>query len=438
MSEETPNVTVLLVDDEENILRSLQRLLMDEELTVETALSGEAALELLPTLSNVGLIISDQRMPGINGAEFLGRSRDFAPQAVRILLTGYSDITATIEAINRGGASRYIAKPWNDDELILAVREAVRHYGLVMENIRLNEIIVSQNKELQEWNKNLRDRVLQQTTAIRKKSEEVQAALEQVNSDFQGMITALSTLVEMRGNEVRDHARKVAELAVNAAREMGIEGTGLENIRIAALLHDIGEIGIPERILAQPPETMDIKDFDRYRLHPVRSQMALVNITALHDVGSIIRHHHENHDGSGFPDRLSSDDIPVGSRIIAFADQFERISRTVGGDIADSVLSRMELGVGTKYDPLIFKVFRKTAKYSYFNKYTGISGNDIEVEMRPEQLAAGMTLSRNLISGSGMLLLYRGIPLEKEMIRAINSYYELDPPEKGVFVFTKR
>src|ERR1039457_592901 len=122
MPDSQQRITVLLVDDEENILRALQRLLMDEDFDIETATSGEAALEKLQTLDNVGLIVSDQRMPGMNGSEFLGRSQEYFPHAQRILLTGYSDINATIEAINKGGAGRYLSKPWDDDDLIQAIR----------------------------------------------------------------------------------------------------------------------------------------------------------------------------------------------------------------------------------------------------------------------------------------------------------------------------
>ena len=129
-------VSVLLVDDEENILRALQRLLMDFEFVVETATSGEDGLEKLKALRNVGLIISDQRMPGMNGAEFLGKSQEIAPYAQRIMLTGYSDIAATIEAINKGGAGRYITKPWNNDELTGEIRNAIEMYRQGFENRR--------------------------------------------------------------------------------------------------------------------------------------------------------------------------------------------------------------------------------------------------------------------------------------------------------------
>ncbi len=137
MSEEAISATVLFVDDEENILKSLQRLTMDEEFETETANSGEEGLKKLASLENVALIVSDQRMPGMNGAEFLAQSRQFAPEAMRMLLTGYSDISAAADAINKGGASRYLNKPWNDEDLLQTLQGAVETWRLGQENKRL-------------------------------------------------------------------------------------------------------------------------------------------------------------------------------------------------------------------------------------------------------------------------------------------------------------
>ena len=172
MADEQQRINVLLVDDEENILKALQRLLMDEDFDIETAISGEAALEKLQMLGNVGLIVSDQRMPGMTGSEFLGRSQEFAPHAQRILLTGDSDINATIEAINKGGAGRYISKPWDDDDLTQAIRDAVTLYLQGAEKRRLNEIISQQKQELEDWNDSLKKRLLQ-STATRSRWEPV-------------------------------------------------------------------------------------------------------------------------------------------------------------------------------------------------------------------------------------------------------------------------
>jgi len=147
---------VLFVDDEENILRSLVRLTMDENYTVVTADSGQQGLQLLGSIKEIALIVSDQRMPGMNGAEFLEKSRELAPDSIRMLLTGYSEISAAIDSINKGGASRYLSKPWNDDELLQTLRSAVETWRLGRENRRLQAVVQAQNEELKQWNENLK------------------------------------------------------------------------------------------------------------------------------------------------------------------------------------------------------------------------------------------------------------------------------------------
>jgi len=362
----TPLVTVLLVDDEENILRALQRLLMDEDIEVLTATSGEQGLAVLRDAENVGLIISDQRMPGMNGAEFLSHSRELMPDALRILLTGYSDINATINAINIGGAFRYISKPWNDGELVQTIRDALRQYTLMIENQRLNRIVQQQNEELNEWNRNLKSRVLEQTTAIRQKNDELHASLQRMRDNYTATIAAFSALVEMRGTQRHQHARNVSNLSMNAARELGISAPELEMIKTAALLHDIGEIGIPERILMRASETLNTEDLRLYQLHPIRGQMAIDTIEDLRPAGILIRHHHENMDGSGFPDRLAGEAIPLGARIIAFADRIDRAAAASSGNISEQVQAKIAFIVGTQLDPSLHSIFRKLIKYTYF------------------------------------------------------------------------
>src|SRR5664279_1029096 len=238
------SVKVLFVDDEENILRSLGRLFMDEEFETVTAGSGGKALELLGNDRDFAVIISDQRMPEMTGSEFLALAREASPESQRILLTGYADIGATIDAINKGGASRYITKPWNDGELLQTVRDSVNRYLLLQENRRLTELVRIQNEELKEWNGNLKHRVLEQTGDIRKKNGELQEMIDRLRKNFEGTIDAFSNLVELHNPEARSHSRIVARIAERAAGLLGLPEQDAETVRVAALLHDIGKIGI--------------------------------------------------------------------------------------------------------------------------------------------------------------------------------------------------
>lgn len=138
-------VRILLVDDDENILLSIQRLLMNEPLDLLTASSGEEGLEILRKKTGIGIIISDQRMGGMTGVEFLEQAWDIAPDSIRMMLTGYDDIAIANGAINKGGAYRYITKPWKNSEFIQALHDAAKIYTLIQENKRLTGIIRRMN-----------------------------------------------------------------------------------------------------------------------------------------------------------------------------------------------------------------------------------------------------------------------------------------------------
>lgn len=432
MSDTPTRPAVLFVDDEENILKALERLTMDEEFDTEIANSGDAGLQKLATLSNVALIVSDQRMPGMNGAEFLQQSQQLAPDAIRMLLTGYSDISAAADAINKGGASRYLNKPWNDDDFLQTLRTAIETWGLTHENKRLQAIVQAQNEELKQWNENLKNRVLQQTTAIRKKADDLNEALIQLKQNYNGIISAFSGLVELRGLKMHQHARNVTELAVAAAREYGLMPEELETIRIAAMLHDIGEIGIPDNVLEKSQDYMTQDELRIYSQHPVRGQMSIDSIADLRPAGVLIRHHHEYFNGAGFPDKLAGDAIPIGARILAYADQLDRAVAS-GGDTAEQALARVELGLSIKLDPALQRVFRKIARYAYFTMPEIDPNATVELELKPEELRAGMVLTKDVVSGTGMMLLNKGVALDTVKIEAIQRYYQLDPPLHGVF-----
>lgn len=176
--EDLPAIKVLFVDDEENILTSLRRLTMNEDFEILLANSAAEALDLLKGAENVALIVSDQRMPDMTGVEFLAKARNAAPDALRIILTGYADINATIDAINIGGAYRYLSKPWVDEDMLEVLRDGVNKYILLKGGKELADRLMTQNEELKEWNVNLKNRVMKQTTLVRKQIEELRSLNE--------------------------------------------------------------------------------------------------------------------------------------------------------------------------------------------------------------------------------------------------------------------
>lgn len=429
------DITVLLVDDEVNILQSLQRLLRRETFRIVTAGSGADGLQLLSQLSNVALIVSDQRMPQMNGAEFLERSRSHAPDAVRMLLTGYTDLGDAVDAINHGGISRYLSKPWDDTDLLQAIRGAVETYQLAHENKRLQELVSKQNQELQEWNCNLKERVMQQTAVVRQKNEELQQAVTRQKEASHKIIFSLVSLVEMRGKRSRMHAHNVEKLAGLVAADLGLPLEEQQTIKTAAMLHDVGEIGISERILLSNPESMPRDDYIEYSQHPVRGQLLIDPIEELRPAGVYIRHHHEKYDGSGFPDQLAGEAIPLGARIVAYADLVDRAVRQCVSNIAEQALQWTDIHVGKSLDPALRRVFHRFVKYVYFPAPK--HGSSIEAgerDVKLDGLEPGMTLARSVYSGSGILLLPSGTALDTRHIESLQRYHQLDPSDGAVFI----
>ncbi|MBU0728973.1 MAG: response regulator [Proteobacteria bacterium] len=157
------NVRILCVDDEKNVLKALNRLFMDEEYEVLLANSGEEGLETLAVEESVQVIISDYRMPGMNGVDFLKQVFERWPDTVRIVLSGYADTAAVVAAINEGQIYKFIPKPWNDDELKVTIAKAVEVYFLRKRNIELTRELSDHNEELKRLNENLEELVEERT-----------------------------------------------------------------------------------------------------------------------------------------------------------------------------------------------------------------------------------------------------------------------------------
>ena len=181
--------TILCVDDEENVLRSLRRLFLDEDWQLLAANNGDMGLKILGE-QDVHLIIADFRMPEMTGVEFLKKAKKIHPGAIRIILSGFADVDAIVRAINEGEIYKFISKPWNDEELKLTVKHSLEQFELIQENLGLNEKIRTQNEELRLLNENLEIKVQHRTAALQLRNQALSLAqdmLEQVPIGIAGI-----------------------------------------------------------------------------------------------------------------------------------------------------------------------------------------------------------------------------------------------------------
>jgi response regulator RpfG family c-di-GMP phosphodiesterase len=435
MTEETTH-HILVVDDEESIRKALERLLRRAGYRVDSAESGAAGLIAIEKAEDpYVLIISDQRMPEMNGAEFLEQSKALAPDAGRFLLTGYSDYEALVEAINRGEIHRYLDKPWNDEELLLHIGQTIEQVTLRKENREMALVIQRQNKELLTLNKDLEHKVVERSRLLLRQKEDFEET-------FMEAFRLLSALVEMLSPALGDYLMHVGRLSRRVAAHLEMTQTECDHIEIAGLFHDVGLVGMPDALLYSKEADMSETAFNLYAHHPVIAAVCFEAVPSYAAVSDIILNHHENMDGSGYPNQIAGEAIPIGSRILAAVSDYcriidlwpvepeevrqlaaqhlskEQISGLSGQEgeallsaVAEQVLTT---GAGTRYDTRVVEIMIKAVAEEDVE-------NAREKWVAVEDLLPGMTLRKAIYLESGHPLMSQGLRLNQKLIDSLQK-----------------
>jgi len=411
------DINVLFVDVEKNILGSLSRVFRKEGYGVMLAESGERGLDLLRH-NSIAVVVSDQRMPGMGGVEFLKKARDASPDTVRMMLTGQADMADIAGAINEGGVYRYVTKPWDDEEIKLIIRAAVERYSLLAENRRLQQTTMRQNAELYELNQTLEARVQDRTRRLRE--------------SFFAFVALCADIVELHDQLSGGRCKRVAVLSKALAREMGIEGDELEALWAAALLHEVGLIGVPREVLEKTEGELAESERALIRSNPVLSQEIIGKIDTLRQVGLIVRSHMENFDGSGYPDGLRGDEINYGSRILGICREYDRLMHARKPCLKIEALAAIERGAGRRFHPDVVTAFLKFISGTndgdkHLPGQNNTTDNLAGVKVKIHEMAPGMVLVKALSSGSGRLLVAKGTVLTEALIEKVLNFHRLDP-----------
>ena len=264
--------TVLFVDDERSILSYTSTIFAHKGLNVLTADCAEDALKIVNEQS-VAVVVSDNEMPGMRGIELLSRIKEVSPHTVKIMMTASADLATALAAINSGEVFRFVLKPWKKTEMLLAVKDGLRRYRV----------------------------------------------LQAIKSEDEFILHSLAQTIELKDASTKGHCDRVATLALRIAEALDVPDDVQQEIKYGSWLHDCGKIGVPEAILnAERP--LSAEEFKIVMQHPEWGCDVVRKANLSKTVQNIVLHHHERHDGKGYPHRLKGSDIPLEARIVSAAD----------------------------------------------------------------------------------------------------------------------
>lgn len=297
-----PKRRVLIVDDEPSIVKLLAETLQAEGYSCLGCRNGQDAMHLVSS-EEFDAVLSDVYMPGMSGLELLQLIREKHASIAFVMLTGEGDVRVGVQAMKEG-ADDYLVKPLNLGAVLISLRQVLQRKEL--------------EAEVEGHRRHLEEMVEQRTAQLRRTTW-------QIEQNYDETLQALAGALDIRDNEIAGHSRRVTAYTVAIGQAMGCSGEFLRTIARAALLHDIGKIGIPDYILMKPGP-LTVEERSVMETHVERGYALLSRIAFLADAAAIVRAHHERFDGTGYPQGLSGANIPLGARIFAVADTLDAMT----------------------------------------------------------------------------------------------------------------
>lgn len=404
---------VLIVDDETSILSALKRSLGKTGVEIITTNTAADALYILEN-TEVNLIISDMGMPDMDGADLLSKVAKESPDTIRFLLTGHSDMSSTIRAINDGQIHHYLTKPWDDVKLRELVETTLHSHLLEVENRKLSKALELKNQQLEDFATHLESKVATRTEQLRLNERLIKHAFSDLKKSYGHILRLASSLTGLRDANAVPIANKRAVMAQSLAEAAGLGPQDVKHISDAALLADLGNIGISDELLQKPFIEFDGRDMTLYAQAPLLAETTLMGIPGMKSSSLILRHQFERFDGSGYPDNLVGNKIPAGARVLSIIRDYTDLlrGRFTGKEmtVADAQ-SELIKQAGLRYDPVLIDIFCEQC--GTFD-VEGLAENECRSEA--SELFPGMVLSRDLYSERGVILLTKGYVLNSELI----------------------
>ncbi len=400
--------TVLFVDDDPNALETLTVLLRKEPYRCLRASSAQEAIDIIGK-EDVNVVVSDYKMPGVNGLELAEKIHESNPAILVIIFSGQTDMASVISAINKGHVYKFLVKSWIREDIRSAILQALSQYELMDSNRKLTATVEAQNKELAGINSRLESIVHERTSELR-------SATEHLVQYFHGIVESLAGIMEIHSKQLAEHGRRVSEYAVIAGEAMKLPHAKITELKIAGVFHDMGKI-----TLYSGKGSFVSKEEESKLLahHPMIGSKILAGIPDFQNISQAVRYHHERFDGKGYPEGLVGRAIPLEARIVAGANALDNIINPPDMDVhyrkRAFVEAELKKLAGNQLDPEIVQLFMEHVIpkiYEDKSPYKSVLIKDLQ---------PGMVVASELILKDGEYIITALTHLTKELIIKISK-----------------
>jgi response regulator RpfG family c-di-GMP phosphodiesterase len=359
---------ILFVDDEPNVLQSIKRSLR-KQFTLDTADGGESALQMFRENGDYAVIVSDMRMPGMNGVELLAETKKRWPDTVRIMLTGNADQQTAVDAVNHGDVFRFLNKPCDADNLAKTVAAGIRQH----------ELITAEKV------------VLEKT--------------------LRGSIKALADVLSLANPEVFGRTTRYKSHISNLSGELEVDDVW--QLESAAMLSQIGCVSLPADLVLRKSrgEALTDDEMAEYAAHADAGADLVKAIPRMEAVAEAIRYQEKNFDGTGFPaGRVQGEDIPLGARMLKIVTDFDALDASSSDPIKAFEIMRRQ---ASHYDPAVLSAFEKAIASA-----SAMTASTVEIS----RLTDEMVLAEDVVTSEDVLLIAKGQEMTLSARRHLQQY----------------
>ena len=404
---------LLILDDEKEVLNALNRVLR-KHFQLYLFSDANEAIGFYQDNPNIPLILTDMRMPVMDGATFLGKIIDINPQCKRFLLTGHADINLTVTAVNEGKISHYFSKPWNNEELITELKSAYELYLNERKTKQLLKINLAKNAELSLINSSLE-------LATNKSQKKLQLVSAREANGFVRLKKTFSTFIDiyaeticLHTQDITRHNFRVAAHARLIAESQNCDKLTTFQIYIAGLLYETGKLALEQSLLKKPIDIMSQHEKNLYSGFYQKSFELLNKVDELSFVAEIIKHIPENYNGSTAPEHLTAEEIPLGSRIIAIVSMYDNL---VNGRQSSAKTPTVEAKhrikdfAKTMFDPRLVDHY-----LTILDEYPNSTEGQVDYLLNSSDLRVGMVLTRDIVNTDKNPMLTKATEIEQHHI----------------------